>query len=54
MFQTRSPAKRYALAAALGAVGGAVLVVVGSRSIPKIVSRLKPLVKQKMLQHMHT
>lgn len=52
MNNARSPAKDYAIAALLGAVGGGALVAWGTRAVPNMVSRLMSVMKQKMMDHM--
>jgi hypothetical protein len=52
MDNIRSPAKGYAIAALLGAVGGGAVVVWGTRAIPNMASRLMSVMQRKMMDHM--
>lgn len=52
MDNIRPPARGYALAALLGAVGGGVFVALATNAIPKMVPRLMSGMMQKMMEHM--
>jgi hypothetical protein len=46
--------KRYALAAALGAVGGGMIVVVATKAVPKIMTRIMSGMMRNMMVQMRT
>jgi hypothetical protein len=52
MVNTRTPARGYALAAILGAVGGGLLVALVTRTVPKMTSALMSGMMQNMMGQM--
>ena len=52
MDSTGSHYQGYALAAALGAIGGGLAVVLATEAIPRMMSQIMPLMMQRMMAQM--